>query len=366
MKLKIFISLILVNLTLPSVHGALPLERIVLPEGFSIDLYATGIPNARSMTLGDKGTVFVGTRSGDKVFAIVDSNGDFKADKTYTIVKELWSPNGVAFKNGSLYIAEINRILRLDDIENNLDNPPVPVVVYDQLPKETWHGWKYIKFGPDGKLYVPVGAPCNVCERDDMRFASLMRMNPDGSEMEIFAQGIRNTVGFDWHPGTSELWFTDNGRDNLGDNMPPDELNHAPQLGMHFGFPYCHGKNISDPEFGKKYSCANFNPPAQELGAHVASLGMHFYKGDMFPEKYKNQIFIAEHGSWNRSNKIGYQVSLVTLEGGTAVSYAPFAQGWQENEKAWGRPVDILGLPDGSILVSDDHAGVIYRISYKP
>lgn len=364
---KIFaLTLLSLGIVAPSfAQGNVLLDLIKLPPGFRIDVYATDVPNARSMTLGRKGTVFVGNRSGDKIFALVDSDNDYEADRKYVIASELWSPNGVAFKDGDLYVAEINRVLRFKDIENHLENPPKPIIVNDSLPKDTWHGWKYIKFGPDNKLYVPVGAPCNVCERDDMRYSSIMRMDLDGKNLEIFAQGVRNTVGFDWHPATGELWFTDNGRDELGDNVPPDELNRAPQLGMHFGFPYCHGGDIPDPEFGKKYACANFNPPAQKLGPHVAALGMHFYEGAMFPEKFKNQIFIAEHGSWNRSAKIGYRIMLVALEGNKAVSYTVFAEGWKQKEKAWGRPVDILELPDGSLLVSDDHAGTIYRISYK-
>ena len=342
----------------------LPLELIKLPEGFRIDLFASDVPNARSLARGEKGTIFVGNRKGDKVFALVDVDGDYRADKRYIIAQGLRSPNGVAFYNGSLYVAEINRILRFDNIEQQLTNPPKPVVVVDTLPTAGWHGWKFIRFGPDNKLYVPVGAPCNVCEKADP-YAAILRMNPDGSQLEVFARGIRNTVGFDWDARTNELWFTDNGRDNLGDDVPPDELNHAPTAGMHFGFPYCHGRDIADPKYGDEKSCRKFTPAAQELGAHVASLGMRFYTGDMFPQDYKNQIFIAEHGSWNRSRKSGYRVTLVRLKDGQPVSYEPFAQGWAIGEKAWGRPVDLLNLPDGSILVSDDFADVIYRISYK-
>ncbi|HTY79355.1 MAG TPA: PQQ-dependent sugar dehydrogenase, partial [Candidatus Bathyarchaeia archaeon] len=243
--------------------------------------------------------------------------------------------------------------------------PPKPVVVTDRLPKDRHHGWKFIAFGPDGKLYVPVGAPCNICEPDPDRYANIMRMNPDGSELETFARGVRNTVGFDWDPRTREMWFTDNGRDWLGDDAPPDELNHAPRAGMHFGFPYCHGGTISDPEFGRRRPCADFTAPAQNLGPHVASLGMRFYTGAQFPTAYRNQIFIAEHGSWNRSRKIGYRVTLVRLENGRAVAYEPFATGWLRGEDPWGRPADVLVMPDGSLLVSDDYAGAIYRISYR-
>jgi len=341
----------------------LPLHLIKLPPGFQIDVYADNVPNARSMTLSPNGTLFVGTRKLKNVYAIVDQNKDFKADQIYIIAKGLNSPNGVAFHNESLYVAEINRVLRFDHIEESLENPPKPVVVNDSFPKDGHHGWKFIRIGPDNKLYVPVGAPCNVCEREDERYASITRMNLDGSELEIYAKGVRNTVGFDWHPQSKDMWFTDNGRDLMGDNIPPDELNHAPKAGMHFGFPYCHGGDISDPEFGSKHDCSEFAPPMQKLGPHVAALGMRFYTGNMFPENYKNQIFIAEHGSWNRSKKIGYRIMVVELENNKPVSYKVFAEGWKQGEKVWGRPVDIELLPDGSMLVSDDYANAIYRIS---
>lgn len=359
---------VVMNVLLVATAGAqeLPVELIKLPSGFKIEIFANRVPNARSMALSPNGTLFVGSRTAGNVYALRDENHDNRADKGYVLTQGMNMPNGVAFKDGALYVAEVNRVLRFDDIEKDLDHLPQPVVVNDSFSEDTWHGWKFIRFGPDGKLYVPVGAPCNVCERlDDPRYASITRMNTDGSGLEVFAQGIRNTVGFDWDPRTKELWFTDNGRDMLGDDLPPDELNHAPQPGMHFGFPYCHGKNISDPEFGKKHSCAEFNPAAQELGAHVAALGMRFYTGDMFPPEYRNQIFIAQHGSWNRSKKVGYRIMLVRLEGGKPVSYEVFAEGWKQGENVWGRPVDIQQMPDGSLLVSDDHAGAIYRISYK-
>ena len=340
------------------------LEKIKLPEGFKIEVYAEGLKNARSMMLGEKGTLFVGTRQEGKVYALADTNKDHKADKIYIIAKGLNMPNGVAFKNGSLYVAEVNKVLRFDNIENQLENPPEPVIVINSFPSDEHHGWKYIAFGPDGKLYVPVGAPCNICEREDERFSSIMRMNADGTNLEIFAHGVRNSVGFDWHPENKELWFTDNGRDWSGDDKPEDELNHAPEKGMHFGFPYCHAGDFSDPDFGKKHDCKKFTPPAIKLGPHVAALGMKFYTDDMFPESYQNQIFIAEHGSWNRTNPIGYRITMVTLKDGKAVNYKVFAEGWLQGNSAWGRPVAILQLPDGSLLVSDDHANAIYRISY--
>jgi glucose/arabinose dehydrogenase len=343
----------------------LPLETINLPAGFAIELYARNVPDARSMVLSPTGTLFVGTQSEGKVYAVLDRDHDHKADKVLTLARGLNMPNGVAVRDGALYVAEVNRVLRYDAIEAHLDHPPAPVVVNDRFPKDKSHGWKFIRFGPDGLLYVPVGAPCNICEPDPNRYAAIMRMRPDGSGLETFARGIRNTVGFDWHPETRELWLTDNGRDRLGDDRPPDELNHAPRAGLHFGYPYCHGGDLPDPEFGKKRGCQEFTPPARKLGPHVAALGMRFYTGGMFPPAYREQIFIAEHGSWNRSTPIGYRVTLVRLEQNRAVSYEVFAEGWLQGRRAWGRPVDLLVMPDGALLVSDDSAGAIYRISYR-
>lgn len=341
------------------------IAEITLPEGFKITYFAKDIENARSLCRGDKGTIFVGTRSAGNVYAVVDENNDYQADKVITLAEGLNMPNGVAFKDGALYVAEVNKVWRYDDIENNLDNIPEPILVRGDFPEETHHGWKFIRFGPDGKLYIPVGAPCNICEKEEEHFASIMRMNADGTDLEVFAHGVRNSVGFDWHPTTGELWFTDNGRDWLDDNTPPCELNHAPKKGMHFGYPYCHGGTIKDPKFGDKRPCSDFVAPAQNLGPHVAPLGMRFYTGEMFPEQYKHQIFIAEHGSWNRSDKIGYRVMLVKLdENYKATSYQPFAEGWLKNGDASGRPVDVMHMPDGSLLVSDDFANAIYRISY--
>ncbi len=344
------------------------LDKISLPPGFKIETFAVDVPNARSMCLSPNGTLFVGTRGKGDVYALKDTDGDFKADKFYILAKGLKMPNGVAFRNGSLYVAEVNRILRFDEIESKLENPPAPVVVFDQFPTETHHGWKYIAFGPDGKLYVPVGAPCNICESENEIFASITRINPDGTGLEVVQKGIRNTVGFTWHPSTKELWFTDNGRDWMGDDLPACELNRASKDHMHFGYPYCHQGDLPDPEFGAKRPCSDFTPPVQKLGPHTAPLGMEFYTGKQFPDAYRNQILIAEHGSWNRSKKIGYQVSLVTLdEQFKPIKYEPFASGWLDtkSDEAWGRPVDIEHLPDGSILVSDDFADAIYRISYK-
>jgi glucose/arabinose dehydrogenase len=341
------------------------LDAITLPPNFTINIYAADVENARSLALGDSGTLFVGTRSAGRVYAVLDRNHDARGDEVITIAEGLNMPNGVAFRDGSLYVAEVNRVLRYDSIESRLKNFPKPVIVRDSFPKDAHHGWKFIRFGPDDKLYVPVGAPCNICESSNEIFSSITRINPDGSNLEIFAHGVRNTVGFDWHPKTGELWFTDNGRDWLGDDLPPDELNRAPRKGMHFGFPYCHGGTIADPEFGSKRRCKEFVSPSIALGPHVAALGMRFYTGTMFPDLYRRQVFIAEHGSWNRTSPIGYRISLVRLHGNQAISYDVFAKGWLKDGRAWGRPVDVLVMPDGALLVSDDRAGVIYRISYN-
>ncbi|HEV8226456.1 MAG TPA: PQQ-dependent sugar dehydrogenase, partial [Methylomirabilota bacterium] len=284
--------------------GPLPLPSIKVPPGFAIELVAR-VDNARQMVLGPKGTLFVGSMQSGKVYAVRWKPG--APAEVLTLASGLSLPVGVAFHGSALYVSAVDRVLRFDDVESHLNEPPKPVVVTDRLPRDRHHGWKFIAFGPDGKLYVPVGAPCNICEPNPDRYANIMRMNADGSELETFARGIRNTVGFDWDPRTRELWFTDNGRDWLGDDSPPDELNHAPKAGMHFGYPYCHGGTISDPEFGRRRPCADFTPPARNLDPHVAALGMRFYTGTQFPSPYHNQIFIAEHGSWNRSTKIGYR-----------------------------------------------------------
>ncbi|MBS1559772.1 MAG: sorbosone dehydrogenase family protein [Bacteroidetes bacterium] len=355
---------------MPAITGmsaSLPLEKIKLPKGFSISIFAE-VENARSLAISPSGTIFVGNRDGNKVYAVKDEDNDGKADKKWVIASGLNMPNGVAFYKGDLYVAEVNRIHKFANIENKLDNPGKSQIIYDKFPTDTHHGWKYIAFGPDGKLYVPVGAPCNICEPTKPVYASITRMNADGTGMEIFASGVRNSVGFTWHPVTKEIWFTDNGRDLLGDDAPPCELNTAPKAGLHFGYPYCHGGFIKDPEFGDKRPCNDFVKPAQNLGAHVAPLGLKFYTGKMFPAEYHQQIILAEHGSWNRSKKSGYKLSLVKVDANSkATSYTPFASGWleEDSQKIWGRPVDVLLLPDGSMLVSDDHANVIYRIVYN-
>jgi glucose/arabinose dehydrogenase len=377
------------------VHAAeLPLERIKLPAGFRIEVYAAPVKNAREMTLSPGGTLFVSTRREGNVYAVLDTRHANKGDRVVTLAKGLQNPNGVAFREGALYVAERSRVLRYDDIERHLDRPPKPVVVRADFPTEAHHGWKFIAFGPDGWLYVPVGAPCNICKSKDPIFATITRVSPDGKQREIYAHGVRNTVGFDWHPQTHVLWFTENGRDELGEDTPPDELNRAPAACLDFGYPACHGTGIADPEFGRGKDCSKTVAPAADLRAHVAALGMRFYTGSMFPKEYRNDIFIAEHGSWNRTIPDGYDVIRVRLDGEKVVSQEVFASGWlgpaarpedpgrsytrradesadgsnQGGKKlqAWGRPVDVLVMPDGALLVSDDTADAIYRISYRP
>ena len=345
----------------------LPLEQIKLPDGFKIAIYAE-VPNARSMVLSKNGTLFVGNRSEDNVYAVQDTDGDMVGDKVYIIDKDLKMPNGVALKDGDLYVAEVSRILKYENIEANLENPPEPVVIFAGYPTETHHGWKYIAFGPDGMLYVPVGAPCNICYRDDNPiYTSITRIDVNNPKPEIVATGIRNTVGFDWDPKTGNLWFTDNGRDMMGDDIPPCELNVVTADNQHFGYPFCHGGEILDPEFGSGKSCADYTAPVLNFIAHTAPLGMNFYEGVMFPDEYKNKIFVAEHGSWNRSKKSGYVVMAIDHDDTSADNAEVFVSGWldDETQKAWGRPVDVINMPDGSILISDDYADVVYRVSYE-
>ncbi|MET0357101.1 MAG: sorbosone dehydrogenase family protein [Cellvibrio sp.] len=368
-QLKIFFTgiLVLCLFRVAGASAALPIEDIKLPPGFEISIFAEDVVNARSLTLGDSQTLFVGTRNEGKVYAI--KHDGTKAQKVYTLATGLNRPNGVAFRKGSLFVAEVNRILRYDNIEAQLENPPKPVVVSTEFPDDNSHGWKFISFGPDGLLYVPIGAPCNICDKGDP-YASITRINVDtpNAKPQIFARGIRNSVGFDWHPTTKELWFTENGRDMLGDDIPPEELNRASKAGQHFGYPYCHGGDIADPEFGGKRKCSEFTPPEVKFQAHSAALGMRFYTGKAFPENYRNQVFIAQHGSWNRTKRVGYKVVSVDIAGKNKEKAEPkvFAEGWlDKNENVWGRPVDVLVMPDGALLVSDDYANVIYRISYK-
>ena len=347
-------------------HAALPLDKLRLPPGFRVELVTDAVPNARQMALGRSGdgksTVYVGSRSAGKVYAFQLEGG--RAGPVRTIASGLEMPSGVAWRDGSLYVAAVSKILRYDGIDERLAQPPAPVLVTESLPGERHHGWKFIAFGPDGALYVPVGAPCNVCEPSE-RHAVIQRMKPDGSGLETVARGVRNSVGFDWSPLDKTLWFTENGRDMLGDDLPSDELNRVTRAGQHFGFPYCHQGDSADPEYGPQRPCSEFVAPAANLGAHVAALGMRFYTGTQFPAAYRGNIFIAEHGSWNRSSKVGYRIARVSVDAqGRTGTPETFVDGWLQGESAWGRPADVLVLPDGSLLVSDDHAGAIYRIRY--
>jgi glucose/arabinose dehydrogenase len=348
-------------------HASMPVEKLVtrlqVPPGFTVTLYAGNVPNAREMAWGDHGTLFVGSFEVGKVYALRDDHHDGRARSVRVIASGLRMPVGVAFRNGSLYVSAVDRILRFDDIEARLDAPPKPVVVVSDLPGEAHHGWRYLAFGPDGKLYVPIGAPCNVCDKPG--YAKLIRMNPDGSKREDVALGIRNTVGFSWSPVTGKLWFTDNGRDSMGDDVPDDKLNVVTGPLQHFGFPYCHGGDVLDPEFGKGKSCHDYMPPAAKMGAHVANLGIAFYTGKAFPAAYRNNAFIAEHGSWDRSSKVGYRVVRVEIDGDKVLRVTPFLTGFLDGQTTLGRPVAVINAPDGSLLVSDDFEGAIYRITYK-
>lgn len=347
-------------------EGNLPLDQLQLPPGFKIDIYADQVINARSMDLSPEGTLYVGTRSEGNVYAIKDLDGDYRADTIYTLLTDGNMPNGVAYRNGDLYVAEVNRILKFENIEAKLDNPGEPMIVYDGYPTETHHGWKFIAFGPDSLLYVPVGAPCNICESEDPIYASISTLNVETNEVRIVQNGVRNTVGFTWHPDNNELWFTDNGRDMLGEDVPACELNHATTIGQHFGYPYCHQGDILDPKFGLNKNCDDYIKPAQKLGPHVAPLGLEFISGSQFPLELQHQILIAEHGSWNRKEKIGYRITKVNIDSlGHATSYEDFITGWKDAAgEVWGRPVDLEYMPDGSLLISDDFADVIYRLSY--
>ena len=345
----------------PTPEAQLP--KLTAPPGFKVEVYQSGILDARGLRRGDKGTVFVSSLFvAGKIYAITGEPGK---RVTKTILSGLELPNGIEFNKGSLYVATPKQITRYDNIEDNLDKPPAPVTIYDKLPGDVPHGWKFIKFGPDGKLYVPVGAPCNICEPDPAKYAQIFRINADGSNMEIVARGVRNTVGFDFHPRSKELWFTDNQRDWLSEDMPLDELNRVANPGKdNFGYPYCHSGMMTDPEFGWGKSCSDYVKPAALLGAHAAPLGMRFYTGTMFPAKYRNAIFIARHGPWNRTQKFA-DVSVAYVDGDNKVtSVEPFLTGWVKDNSYLGRPVDVLVMADGSLLVSDDHAGAIYRVSY--
>jgi len=339
------------------------LAQLKLPPGFRIDAFADDVPNARELALGANGVHTHCSRSAGNVYALIDADRNGRAERVVVIASGLEQPTGVAFHDGDLYIGATSRILRLRAIESHLDDPPKPEVVTDSLPSDTTHGWKFIAFGPDGRLYVPIGAPCNTCDRGN-GYAKIVSMKPDGSDRQDVAYGIRNTVGFDWHPQTRQLWFTDNGRDMLGDDLPSDELDRVSRRGEHFGYPHCHEGDTLDPEFGKGKSCKDYTPPVLKLGAHVASIGMRFYTGEMFPAKYRNAVIVAQHGSWNRSTKSGYRVMSVQLDGDRVLDYAPLIDGFERNDSVSGRPADVLVMPDGALLVADDLAGAVYRVTY--
>ncbi len=360
---KPLIGLLGMAVAATSAFAAAPALKV--PPGFHVAVYSDAVPNAREIALGTHGTVFVGSFRAGKVYALSGMDAHGRAEHVYVIAKNLEMPVGVAFHDGALYVSAVSRILKYPGIEQQLADPPKPVVVTDKLPAKTQHGWRFIALGPDGKLYVPIGAPCNICEPGP-EFAKIIRMNPDGSGWQTVATGIRNTVGFDWQPGTHALWFTNNGRDLMGDDVPDDTLNRIDKLGENFGYPYCHAGNVPDPEFGKGHACSDYAQPALHLGAHVAALGMRFYIGQMFPPAYHGAIFVAEHGSWNRSRKSGYRVVVVHVgKDGKVLSSRPFLTGFLDGQKSLGRPVDVQPLRDGSLLVSDDYNGVIYRVTYE-
>jgi glucose/arabinose dehydrogenase len=338
------------------------IQNLSLPPGFEIEIYAR-VENARSLEYDYKNNIlYVGNRAKDKVYALLDSNRDYSVDKIYIIAESLNMPNGVALKGEDLYVAEIDKIHKFENIADNLENPQSEVI-YEDLPEDRNHAWKYISFGPEGLLYVPIGAPCNICD-PELPYSALHKIDVETGERSLVAQGIRNTVGFTWHPKTEVLWFSDNGRDRMGNDIPPDELNKVSYDGEHFGYPYCHGSDIQDPEFGELQSCEESTAPQEELGPHVAALGIEFYTANQFPEDYQGDLFIAEHGSWNRDDPIGYRITKVDIVDGEAQNYEVFIDGWLIGEKGWGRPVDLEILPDGSMLISDDKAGLIYRVVY--
>jgi len=344
----------------PTPAAQIQLDKVKLPPGFKATVWADGINNARSMTFGSKGTVFLGSRIAGNVYAVIDQGS---SRQVKVIAKGLTQPSGVVFKDGALYVATIPTLLKYENIEANLDNPPAPKVIYE-FPKDAHHNWRFLAWGPDGKLYFNMGAPCNIC-LPPQTHANISRINPDGTGFEYFARGVRNSVGFDFHPVTKELYFTNHGRDWLGDDVPNDTLHHAPKPGLHFGYPYCHQGDLLDPDFGAGQSCSEFAPPLLKLGPHVAAMGIRFYTGNMFPAEYKNRAFIALKGSWNRATKSGYKIMTVELKPGAPPKYEVFADGCNEGDKILCRPTYIEWMAAGSMLVSDDYNGAIYRIAYQ-
>lgn len=359
-------------LILATEQGPYPLSQLKLPPGFHIAVYAK-VPGARSLTLGKKGVVFVGSRQASKVYAVIPNSSFTRAKKVMVIARGLQWPNGVSYYLGHLYVAEVGRILRLDKVDSLNPDLIKTVVLRDDLPRNLHHGWRYLWVSPKGKLIVAIGAPCNLCVSKDPRFNTIDSMNLDGSNFKIIATGVRNSVGFDWNPIDHTMWFTDNGRDWLGDNLPPDELNRLSKQNGFFGYPYFYGNGKVDPYYKNEVKNSKqlqhlgktMIKPMALLSAHVAPLGLRFYTGHQFPGDYHNTLFIAEHGSWNRSQKVGYQVIQVILRKHHKPLVKPFVSGWLKGQSAWGRPVDCLVMPDGSLLISDDAAGLLYRVRYQ-
>lgn len=369
-KVPIRLIVLLLGVALGVTAAAKPDPQLRVPPGFAIEVWAADLPDARTLALGTRGTVFVGSRKAGAIYALTDRNGDGRPDETRVLASGLQLPTGLAFHDGDLYVAEVDRLWKWPAIESRLDHPPERVMVRSDLPDKTHHGWRFIDFGPDGRLYLAIGAPCNVCAIDrfgpknELEYASITRMNADGSDWQVVARGVRNSVGFTWHPQSKRLWLTDNGRDWLGDDSPSCELNQLTRVGEDFGFPYCHAGSIKDPDFGDLGRCEQATPPAARLGPHVAPLGLEFYSGAQFPGEYRGDLFVALHGSWNRSRKSGYRVDRVRLEGDRVVAVEPFVEGWLHNEAVSGRPADVMQMPDGSLLISDDLGGRIYRVHY--
>ncbi len=360
---KLLTLIISLGLLSTPVGAANILTELSVAQGFEVSIFADDVENARQIAVSKKGIVYVGSRKAGKVYALIDHNSDGVADKQILVASDLSMPSGLAIKGDDLYVGEVHRIIRFKNIDKQLKAPKYEVV-YDALPTERHHGWKFLRFAPTGELIIPVGVPCNICAEDE-RFGRIFALDVNTKQITTLAKGVRNSVGFDFHPSTQAMWFSDNGRDMMGDDIPPDELNRLTNEGEHFGFPYVHAGAILDPEFGKGKSTSDYTAPALALAAHVAPLGIHFYNGKQFPSDYKQQLFVAEHGSWNRSKKSGYKVAVATIEQGRVIKYTPFITGFMKNEETLGRPVAFAELADGSLLISDDYANVIYRVSYK-
>lgn len=360
--MKLYFIIFLAGL-MPFLSQAFNTSHLILPQGFSISVFAENVTNARQLAVSENGVVFVGSRKAGQVTALVDVDGDYIADKHYLLAQNLTMPSALAYREGDLYVAEVHRVLKFKNVLSQLNKPHYEVV-FDGLPTDRHHGWKFIRFAPNGELIIPVGVPCNICLPTE-QYGRIFSLNLASKKLTTLAQGVRNSVGFDFHPDTQVLWFSDNGRDMMGDDIPPDELNRITKVGQHFGYPYFHGGYVGEPEFsnGKKYT--DYVLPAKNLKAHVAPLGIEFYTKKQFPRRYFKQLFVAEHGSWNRTKKSGYRVMLASINQGNVVSYEPFITGFMKDEKVFGRPVAFAQMADGSLLISDDFANVIYRVSYN-